>query len=191
MWKYSFLKRAAFLIESHSCMQRTINSNDEQKTIFTWSNLGKTFKLGKSWQVLQATWKNCLIRRLAQNSNKANVPKRQLIGFLRIFWKIWGVFSKWRKRFRQGSHNYDLDKRILVVLTIKKYCLDKRILVVLTKEYLQSWQQQNFVLTKEYLLSWQDMWFMHWKQQGRHCWHSVKLQKQIWHNAFVRQIQDC
>ena len=111
--KVFVFKRAAFLIESHSCMQGTINSSDEQKTIFTlqsWENS----QIRQILTSFQATWKNCLIKSPAQ---KANV-KGKLIEFLRIFFRnMRSFFSKMWKSFRQGSHNYDLDKRILVVLT--------------------------------------------------------------------------
>ena len=97
-------------------MQGTINSSDEQKTIFTWSNLGKTFKLGKSWQVLRQHGR---IGWLGAQLIIATRPMSwgNFLNFWGFFLKIWKVFSKRWKRFRQGSRNYDLDKRILLVLT--------------------------------------------------------------------------
>ena len=121
MWKYSFLRELhSSLKATPACREQSIPVTNKKK-IFTWSNLGKTLKLGKSWQVLRQHGNiYCLIKSPAQ---KANV-KGQLIEFLRIFF-----FRNMRSFLARGERVSDKAAKI----------------VTLTKEYLLSWKDMWFM----------------------------------------------
>ena len=95
MKEFVFFRRAAFLVESRSCMQGTINSIDEQKNFFTWSNLGKKFKLGECWQGMSSEQQQGQCQQASYWISEDFLKK--ILGVFSKRWKIFRTRQPWQE----------------------------------------------------------------------------------------------